>query len=48
VTDLDGVPVKNVCASKTYSIKVDFPEERLAYVSLNAGKVAAQNVANKK
>lgn len=48
VTDLEGNPVKNVCASKTYSIRVDFPEERLAYVSLNAGKVAATNAANKK
>jgi hypothetical protein len=37
-----------VCASKPYSISVQFPEERLTYITLNAGKVAEKNAANKK
>lgn len=40
--------MRNVCASKTYNIVVNFPEERLSYVSLKGGEVEARNAANKK
>jgi hypothetical protein len=48
ILDTDSKPVTKVCASKAYSISVTFPEERLSYVTLNAGKVAEKNAANKK
>jgi len=40
--------VTKVCPGSTYDISVKFPENRLSYLTLNNGKVAAANVANKK
>lgn len=40
--------MRAVCPSKTYNVNVQFPEERLSYVSLKGGSVDAKNAANKK
>lgn len=48
VTDASGKAVTKVCPGSTYDISVKFPENRLSYLTLNNGKVAAANVANKK
>ncbi|KAF8060062.1 hypothetical protein HT031_005001 [Scenedesmus sp. PABB004] len=41
-----GAPVKTACAGKAYTVKISFPEARLAYLTLSGGAVTVKNALN--
>lgn len=43
-----GKPVTQVCAGKSYTVQVTFPNARLAYLTMSAGRMATINKLNQK
>lgn len=43
-----GKPVNKVCAGKSYTIQVSFPQARLCYLTLSGGRMLSLNSLNQK